>query len=184
LQDEGISDTDRPSAVSSTPSPLVAVRRYPVAGAYGYSGNDAAVGAEERRLLSDAGIESYVKLDRIGSVALVVPQARLAEAKRVLSDLPDLFEHHFAPSCPRCHAPHPSPRPPYEMGVVAVGLVAAVGVVLADWDIGIAYGLLAASVVSGAVMYSHLPFWRCHACGHRYGTRADDRGRVVDFPRR
>ncbi|HUK35555.1 MAG TPA: hypothetical protein VLV86_16675 [Vicinamibacterales bacterium] len=170
--------------MSFTPSTLVVIRRYPVAGAYGSSGNDAGVGAEERRLLSNAGIESYVKLDRIGSMVLVVPQEQLAEAKHVLSDIPDLFECHLAPPCPHCHAPHPSPRPPYEIGVVGAGLLAAVGVELAGWYIGIGYALLAVSVVSGAVLYSHLPFWRCHVCGHRYGTGAEDGRRVLSFPRR
>jgi len=125
-----------------------------------------------------------VKLDRIGSAALVVPESQVDAAKKVLANSPDLFERHFAPPCPRCHTPHPAARPPYEMVVVGIGLLAAVGVVVADWHIGIAYGLVAASVVSGAVMYSHLPFWRCHACGHRYGTRTDDRGQVLNFPGR
>jgi hypothetical protein len=70
------------------------------------------------------------------------------------------------------------------MAVVGIGLLAALGVVVADLPIGIAYGLVAVSVVTGAVMYSHLPFWRCHVCGYRYGARADDRGRVVRFPDR
>ena len=153
-------------------------------GALGHSGGGAGVGDDERKLLLDAGIESYVKLDRIGSVALVVPESQVDAAKRVLANSPDLFERHFAPPCPRCHTPHPTARPPYEMVVVGIGLLAAVGVVVADWHIGIAYGLVTASVVSGAVMYSHLPFWRCHACGHRYGTRTDDRGQVLNFPGR
>ena len=170
--------------MSVTPSALVPIRRYPVPGALGHAGGGAGVGADERKLLLDAGIESYVKLDRLGSVALMVPESQVDTAKRVLAKSPDLFEHHFAPPCPRCHTPHPAPRPPYEMVVVGIGLLAAVGVVVADWHIGIAYGLVIASVVSGAVMYSHLPFWRCHACGHRYGTRADDRGQVLNFPRR
>jgi len=166
------------------PSSLVPIRRYPVLGAYGYSGGSAGVGADERKLLLDAGIESYVKLDRIGSVVLAVPESQVESARKALANSPDLFERHFAPPCPRCHAPHPSPRPPYEMIVVGIGLLAAVGVVLANWHMGIAYGILAVSVVSGAAMYSHLPFWRCHACGQRFGERADDGGQVLNFPPR
>ena len=56
---------------------VVTIRRYPVSGSYGFSGPHAGVGAEERKLLADAGIESYVKLDRIGSVALA--NARLCD---------------------------------------------------------------------------------------------------------
>lgn len=164
------------------PSSLVPIRRYPVPGAHGYSGGSADVFADERKLLLKAGIESHVKLDRIGSVVLAVPESQVEAAKKILANRPDLFEHHFAPPCPRCHAPHPSPRPPYEMIVVGIGLLAAVGVVLAGWHLGFAYGILVVSVVTGAIMYSHLPFWRCHACGHRFGERAGDRGQVVRFP--
>jgi hypothetical protein len=166
------------------PGALVPIRRYPVPGAFGHSGVHAGVGADERTLLQAAGIESYVKLDRLGSVALMVPESQLDAAKKALADSPDLFERHFAPPCPRCHTPHPGARPPYEMIVVGLGLLAAVGVVLTDWYIGIAYGLVAVSVVAGAAMYSHLPFWRCHACGHRYDTREHDRGHLLNFPRR
>jgi hypothetical protein len=164
------------------PSSLVTIRRYPMTSSTW--GGGAGVGADERKVLLEAGIESYVKLDRIGSVVLVVPEAQVDAARRALANSPDLFERHFAPPCPRCHTPHPGPRPPYEMAVVGIGLLAALGVVVADLPIGIAYGLVAVSVVTGAVMYSHLPFWRCHVCGYRYGARADDRGRVVRFPDR
>ena|ERR1041385_212492 len=72
-------DFERPatrSFIASLPSPLLVVRRHPVTGAHGYSGGSAGVGADERTLLAEAGIKSYVKLDRMGSVALVVPEAQ------------------------------------------------------------------------------------------------------------
>ena len=165
------------------PSSLIPIRRYPVAGAAGYSGS-AGVGADERKLLAHAGVESYVKLDRLGSVSLMVPESQLDAAKRVLADSPDLYERHFAPPCPRCHTPHPAARPPYEMFTVGIGLLAGVGVIVAGWHIGIAYGLVTVSVVAGAVIYSHLPMWRCHSCGCAYGGRSDNRGQVLNFPRR
>jgi hypothetical protein len=166
------------------PSSLIPIRRFPVTGHAGYSGGGAGVGADERRLLHKAGIESYVKLDRLGSVALMVPESQLDAARRVLADSPDLYERHFAPPCPRCQTPHPAARPPYEMFTVGIGLLAAVGVIVAGWHIGIAYGLVAVSVVAGAVIYSHLPMWRCHSCGYAYDGRSDNRGQVVNFPRR
>jgi hypothetical protein len=166
------------------PSALVVIRRYPVLGAAGYSGAGAGVGADERRLLSAAGVESYVKLDRLGSVSLMVPESQLDAARRALAGLPDLYERHFAPPCPRCHAPHPAARPPYEMFLVGTGLLGAVGVVLAGWHLSIAYGLVTATVIGGAVIYSHFPMWRCHSCGCAYGGRSDDRGNVLNFPRR
>ena len=166
------------------PTPLVVIRRYPVISYGGYAGHPQSVGGGDRRLLTKAGIESYVKLDRMGSVALMVPEADATAARLALRESPDLFERHFAPPCPSCHTPHPSARPPYEMAVVGVGLLAAVGVVVAGWYIGIAYAIAAVSVVAGAIMYSHLPFWRCHACGCRYGMPDASRGHVVRFPER
>ncbi|HET9834145.1 MAG TPA: hypothetical protein VFP91_20620 [Vicinamibacterales bacterium] len=84
------------------PTRPVAVRRFPNlrVGGRGH----AVVGVEEQKLLSNAGIESYVKLDRGFSVALMVPEAQADAALRVLADIPDLFKHHLAPLCPRCHA--------------------------------------------------------------------------------
>ena len=158
------------------------IRRYPQTSSYGYAGHPEGVGGSDRRLLAKAGIESHVKLDRMGSVALMVPEADATAARLALRDSPDLFERHFAPPCPRCHTPHPSARPPYEIAVVGLGLLAAVGVVVAGWYIGIAYGIAAVSVVAGAIMYSHLPFWRCQACGCRYGMPDSSRGQIVRFP--
>jgi hypothetical protein len=56
--------------------------------------------------------------------------------------------------------------------------------VLAGWHLGIAYGLVIASVVAGAIIHSHLPMWRCHSCGYAFGGRSGDYGQVLNFPRR
>ena len=84
------------------PSALVVIRRYPVTGFAGYSGGSACVDVDERTLLKHVGIESFVKLDRLGSVALMVPESQAAAARRAIDGLPDLFARHFAPPCPRC----------------------------------------------------------------------------------
>ena len=54
----------------------------------------------------------------------------------------------------------------------------------ARWPLGIAYGLLIVSVITGAIIHSHIPMWRCHACGYAYGGPADDHARVLNFPSR
>jgi hypothetical protein len=133
------------------------------------------VGAEEQKLLADAGIESYVKLDRAFSIALVVPESRAADARRVLAGSPDLFKHRAAPPCPRCHTFQPELRPPYELVPIGVGLLAATGLAVAGSFLGLAYGVAAAGVIVGAVMNSHMPPWRCHACGFRYGSPRERR---------
>lgn len=150
------------------PSRLVAVRRFPNLRAGGRS--NTVVGVEEQKLLKDAHIESYVKLDRGFSIALMVPETEAAAARRVLADVPDLFKHQLAPPCPRCHTFQPELRRPYELVPIVAGLFAATAVVVAGLWTGLAYSALAAAVVAAAVMNSHMPAWRCHACGLRYGS--------------
>jgi len=147
------------------PSRLVAVRRFPNlrVGARGHT----VVGIDEQRLLSNAGIESYVKLDRGFSVALMVPEAQAEAARRVLADIPDLFKHHLAPPCPRCHTFQPEMRRPYELVPIVIGILTAAGLAVAGLT-GSAYGVAAVSVIVAAVMNSRMPPWRCHACGFRY----------------
>ena len=128
------------------------------------------VGIDEQKLLADAGIESYVKLDRGFSIALMVPEPQAAAARRLLADVPDLYKHHSAPPCPRCHTFQPELRRPYELVPIAAGLLAATAFVVAGLSLGLAYGVAATSVVVAAVMNSHIPPWRCHACGFRYGS--------------
>jgi hypothetical protein len=155
------------------PSRLVAVRRFPNLRLDGRG--HTVVGIEEQQLLSNASIESYVKLDRGFSVALMVPEAQAEAARRVLADIPDLFKHHLAPPCPRCHTFQPELRRPYELVPIAVSLFIATGVAVAGLSLAVAYGAAAASVVVAAVMNSHMPPWRCHACGFRYGSPHDRR---------
>jgi hypothetical protein len=159
------------------PSRLVLVRRLP-AFANGYH----VVGADEQRLLHHAGIESHVKFVRGFGAAIYVPEGQADAAREALAPLPDLFPDDVVPSCPRCHARHPAARPPYEMVIVAIGFLGAVGVVLAGWHLAIGYGLVLVSVVSGAIIHSHVPMWRCQLCGCAYGGRSDDRGQVLNFP--
>jgi len=149
------------------PSRLVPVRRFPTlqAGPRGHS----AVGIEEQQLLAKAGIESYVKLDRSFGVALVVPEEQAEAARRVLADAPDLFKHHTAPPCPRCHTFQPEVRRPYELVPIVIWVLTAAVLAVAGL-LGLAYGVAAVSVIVAAVMTSHLPPWRCHACGFRYGA--------------
>ena len=147
------------------PSRLVPVRRFPTlqAGPRGHS----AAGVEEQKLLAKAGIESYVKLDRSFGVALVVPEPQAEAARRALAEVPDLFRHHTAPPCPRCHTFQPEMRRPYELVPIVIGILTAAGLVVAGLT-GFAYGVAAVSVIVAAVMNSHMPPWRCHACGFRY----------------
>ncbi len=153
------------------PRRLVAVRRFP--GLRAGSGGHAVAGLDEQRVLHAAGIESYVKLDRSFGIALVVPEAQADAARRVLADVPDLFAHHPAPPCPRCHTFQPEFRRPYELIPIAAGVLVATGVVVAGLWLGLAYLAAAAGVLVAAVMSSQLPPFRCHACGFRYGsTRA------------
>jgi hypothetical protein len=151
---------------SLLPTRLVAVRRFPNLRA---GRGSSIVGIEEQKLLKDAGIESYVKLDRGFSVALMVPEEQATAARRVLADLPDLFKHHLAPPCPRCHAFQPDLRRPYELIPIAASVLAATGVVVAGLWMGLAYVTVAAGVLTAAVMTSQIPPFRCHACGLRYG---------------
>jgi hypothetical protein len=143
----------------------VPVRRY-AWGAHGYS----IIGVEDRQLLLDAGIEAYLKFDRSFGPALVVPESELAAARRVLAARPDLFERHFAPPCPRCHTFHPGVRPPYEIVLVGATFVAAAAVVIIGGSTGVAIAILAVGVISGAILSSHLPHWRCHACGYAFDS--------------
>ena len=146
-------------------SRLVPVRRFPTFQAGPRV--PSVVGVEEQKLLAKAGIESYVKLDRSFGVALVVPEAQAEAARRALAELPDLFKHHTAPPCPRCHTFQPEVRRPYELLPIVIGILTAAGLAIAGL-LGLAYGVTAVSVVVAAVMTSHMPPWRCHACGFRY----------------
>ena len=149
------------------PTSLVVVRRLPNlnAGSPGY----AAIYSEEQRQLADAGITSYVKLDRIGSIVLVVPEEQAAAARRLLGDSPELLKHRLPPPCPRCHTFHPAARAPYELLPIGIGVLAAGGLAVAGF-MGLAFAIAAIGVVVGAVVTSHMPPWRCHACGFRYGS--------------
>jgi hypothetical protein len=152
------------------PSSLVVVRRLPnmSAGSRGW----AAVYAEERKLLADAGIASYVKLDGIGSIVLVVPEEQAAAARRLLPDSPDLFKHRLPPPCPRCHTFHPAVRPPYELAPIGLSVLIGGGLAVAGF-MAAAYMAVPLCVVSAAIMHSHMAPWRCQACGFSFGSSRD-----------
>ena len=162
------------------PSRLVAVRSYGQAAA---RGSTTVFGADDRRLLLDAGIEAYVKSVRGFGVALVVPETRAAEARKLLEGLPNLFPDERMPPCPKCRAPHPSQRPPYGLGIVAVGFVIGAAAMVEGWS-GVALTALAAGVLGAAILETNLAPWRCVSCGYHYGRPQDDPHRVVRMPPR
>lgn len=151
------------------PSRLVPVRRY-VQSSHGHS----SVGTEDRQLLLDAGIEAYLKFDRGFGPALMVPESQAGAARRTLASSPDLFADRLAPPCPRCHTFHPDVRAPYELLVIGAGFAAAAAIEIITGAMGMAIAVLAVAVVCGAIISSHLPHWRCHACGYAFNdTRRD-----------
>ena len=158
----------------------MAVRSYGQAAARGSSN---VFGADDRRLLLDAGIEAYVKSIRGFGVALVVPEARAAEARKLLEASPNLFPDETMPPCPKCHALHPSQRPPYGLGIVAVGFAIGAAAMVEGWS-GVAFTALAAGVIGAGILETRVAPWRCVSCGYHYGRPQDDPHRIVRMPPR
>lgn len=147
------------------PSRLVAVRHYSGDDA----GNPSSPSADDRQLLLDAGIESYVKHDSKYGIAVMVPESQVAAATELLeASSPNLFPPKTVPECPRCRAKDPLARRPYGLAIVAVGFAVAVGAVRLE-HVGIAFVLVVVAVVAAAAVESRLPRWRCRSCGTRYG---------------
>ena len=166
---------------SLVPSRLVVVRSYGPSAA-GTRGGSWVFGGDDRKLLLEAGIEAHVKSVQGFGLALMVPESRAAEARQVLAASPNLFPDETVPPCPKCHAPHPSQRPPYGLGIVAVGFaIAAVSIV--KGYAGVSLAALAAGVIGAAILETRLAPWRCVSCGYHYGLRSDPH-KVVRMPPR
>ena len=166
-----------------TPSRLVVVRSYGQGANTGARGSASIYGHEDRQMLIDAGIEAYVKSVRGFGTALVVPESTADEARRMLDASPNLFPDATAPSCPKCRAPHPVARPPYGLGIIAVGFaIGATAMVMQH--AGVAFAALAAGVVGAAILEQQVAPWRCTSCGYHYGRPQDDPHRVIRMPPR
>jgi len=158
------------------PSRLVVVRSYRHAAGLG---GTSVVGADDRRLLLDAGIEAYVK----SGGWLMVPGSRAADARELLEASPNLLTDDITPACPRCRAPHPAARRPYGLGIIVLGLVIGATSMVAGYQAA-AFVAVAAGVIGAAILEMKLAPWRCVSCGYHYGRPQDDPNKVVRMPRR
>ena len=167
------------------PSKLAAVRYYGPS-VHGYPD----VAHNDQELLLKAGIEAWVKYRwgaRIGGGAtLMVPRSRVHDARAILASSPNLFPDQVELRCPRCHNPHPAPRPAYT-GMVLGGSFLLIVAATVGGYYGIAELIALVTVVGATIIQIMVPQWRCQACGRLFGTINDPDGRfgnVRDFKTR
>jgi hypothetical protein len=156
------------------PSKLVVVRRYG-SSVDGYPD----VAHNDQKLLLENGVEVWVKYGwapRIGGAAfLMVPRSQARAAAEVLASSPNLFPDAVSVVCPRCHNPHPAPRPAYTGMVLGVGFLLIVAATVGGYY-GIAELVALVTVVGATIIQIKVPQWRCPACGRLFGTINDPDG--------